>query len=162
MRLLKWFKEEILSILPAVIYFFIAFTIFYLTFGWMQDQELRHLTTFPRVIIGAIIVGKVMLVADTMPLMTIFRDRPMIFGIIWKTAVYYTFALCFQLCEQIIPLIVRAGNILAGWHQWVVAVWWARFVTIQVWLVVLFLTFEFFRALVRLIGPDKFRRSLFG
>ena len=55
-NLLKWIKKEIISVLPAVVYFFFAINLFNLTFGWVLQEAGSHLITFPRIIIISIII----------------------------------------------------------------------------------------------------------
>jgi len=162
-RIARRLKHNLLEILPAVIYFFIVFSLFYLTFGWMVGEATgRQIMSFSRIIIGSLIIGKVMFVAGKLPFLNIFAGKPLVYSTVWKTSVYYIFALLFQVIEQMVPNIVKYKDVGIAWQYYVGHIWWPRFVTVQVWIVVLFFIFVMFQEFSTIIGRDKLRQIFIG
>lgn len=160
--LLKRIKKEIMHILPAVTYFFIAINLFNQTFGRMLQEAGSHLIDFPRIVIFSIIVGKVILTADALPFLNRFSHRPLIYGIFWKTAIYSCFGFIFTMLERLVPLLFKYKDFNIAWQYMPHNVSWPRFCTGQIWMVILFLLFVVFHELVRGVGRDKLRKLLFG
>ena len=147
----------------AVLYFFFAMNLFNLTFGWMMQREAgRWLLTFPRIIISSIIIGKIMLIADALPFLNRFSNRPLIYNTIWKTSIYSFFGLLFLTAERLVPFFFRYKGADIAWQHMVKDTSWPRFCTSQIWLVVLFFLFVLFREFAGVIGKDKLRRIFFG
>ena len=161
-RILKWMKKETLSILPAVFYFFCAINLFNMTFGWMLEVSGQKLLTFPRIIISSLIIGKIMLVADVLPILNIFSGKPLIYNTLWKTSIYSFFGILVFSAERFVPVIFKYGGTDTVWQHIVEDTPWARFCTAQVWLVVLFLLFVIFRELGGALGKGKLRQIFFG
>ena len=162
MRIIKWIKEETLHVLPAVLYFFIAGSLFRLTFGWMMQDKGIHLVAFSGTIIGAIIIGKVMLVINATPLLNIFSNRPLIYNTIWKTAIYFIFTFLFRTLEHLVPFITQYKDIAIAWQHMMDAVWWARFWTVQTWILILLLIFVLSQEIIKGVGLDKLRKMFLG
>ena len=162
-KILKRIREEIRRVMPAVIYFFLAFTLFKLTFG----QWLAHLgvqaTSFFGIIVSSLIVGKVMLIVDHLPLLNnAFSDKPLVYNTLWKTTVYSFASFLFRVAEHLIPLARKYGGIKAGWDQLLSEVVWPRFWTIQVWFFILFLIFVVNQRVVEHVGWERLRKLFFG
>jgi len=161
-KILKWMKDETRSILPAVLYFFFAINLFKMTFGWMLAANGITLITFSRIVITSIIIGKVMLVADVMPFLNKFSNKPLIYNTVWKTSVYSFFGFLFLLIEQLIPPFLKYHDLGAAWQRMLGDIYWPRFWTAHIWLVVLFLIFVICREFTGVIGTEKVRKIFFG
>lgn len=161
-RLVKWIKKEIGSVFPAVLYFFFAISLFKVTFGWMLEARGETLITFSRIIISSIIIGKVMLVADVMPFLNRFSNKPLIYNTVWKTAIYSLFGFLFMLMEHFIPGLLKHHNLSAAWQYTLSDTTWPRFWTAHIWLVILFLVFVVCREFIVALGEDKVRKMFFG
>ena len=162
LRIVKWIKKETLHILPAVLYFFIAGNLFCLTFGWMLKEEGVRLANFSSTVIGAIIIGKVILVVDATPLLNMFSNRPLIYNTIWKTTIYFLFTFFFRTIEHLVPFMMKYKGPAIAWQHMMSEVWWARFWTIQTWMLILLLIFVLSQELVTGVGLDKLRKMFFG
>jgi hypothetical protein len=155
-------KQEIRQTFPAVIYFFLAINLFNYTFGWIMREGGLRLISFPHTVIASVIIGKVILVADTLPFLNIFSDRPLAYGILWKTAIYSFFGFLFTMLERLAPLLFRHKDINIAWQDMLQSISLPRFCTEQVWMVILFLLFVVFHEVVKGVGKDKLRKLLFG
>ncbi len=156
-------KKKFLEILPAVLYFFFAMTLFKLTFGWMMRAEGGpELMTFTRIIIVSLVIGKIMLIADAMPFLNKFSTRPLIYNTVWKTSIYSLFGFLFIFLEKFFHFVFKYHNWGTSWLRMMDETPWPRFWTAQIWLVLLFLFFVVFRELHIALGKGKMREIFFG
>jgi len=161
-RATKWLKKEFFHILPAVLYFFIAFNIFYMTFGWIFRALGLPFISYIRTVIGALIIGKVMLVADKLPFLNIFSRRPLIYSTAWKTSIYFLFTFLFRMLEHLVPFVVKYKDLDVAWRHLIDEIWWPRFWTVQIWLAVLLLLFVVSQEVIKAVGREKIREMFFG
>nr|HPM42450.1 hypothetical protein [Candidatus Omnitrophota bacterium] len=153
--ILKKIHEEFWRIIPAVIYFFFAFSLFNLTFGmWLKEMGLR-IWSFTGVVIAALIVGKVMLIVDSIPFLNIFSNKPLIYSTVWKSLVYTFVSFLIRLLEKFIPLLRQGLDIGSAWARLIEGVLWPRFWTIQIWCFILFLVFVVNQELIKGIGWER-------
>lgn len=161
MKIFGRIGKEIRNIFPAIVYFFLAMSLFNLTFGWLLKEAGSRLMTFPRIIIISIIIGKIMLVADVMPFLNRFPNRPLIYNTVWKTSIYSFFGFLFLVVEKLVPFFFKY-DFQSAWQHMVADTSWPRLIVAQIWLVMLFLFFVLFRELTIAIGKDKLQRLFFG
>ena len=60
-------KHEFLEVLPPTIFFFLAFNIIWLTSALMLQQYGLDTWALTKATVGALVVGKVVLIADKLP-----------------------------------------------------------------------------------------------
>jgi hypothetical protein len=109
-----------------------------------------------------LVVGKVVLIADKLPFINRFPDKPLFYNVGWKTAIYVTAALLFRYVEHLVGAMGPHGGFLgANAYIWSEIVW-PRFWAVQIWLVVLFLAYCAMRELVRVVGRPRVLHMFFG
>jgi hypothetical protein len=161
-KLLAFIKHEFLEVLPPTIFFFLAFNIIWLTSALMLQQYGIDRWALTKATVGALVVGKVVLIADKLPFINQFPDKPLIYNVGWKTAIYVTAAMAFRYVEHVVAFInPQTGFFAANAHLWSEIVW-PRFWAVQIWLVVLFLAYCAMRELVRVVGRDRVLHMFFG
>jgi hypothetical protein len=96
-----------------------------------------HVSALAGATIGALLVAKVVLIADMLPAVNRFPEKPLIYNVVWKTLIYVVGALVVHYLEHLIPVWWRLGNVVAASRQVVEEVVWPHFWVIQLWLVVL-------------------------
>lgn len=161
-RLLEWIKKETLHVLPAVIYFFAAFLLFDMTFGVMMEKGGFHRVPFHILVISALIIGKVMMVVDNLPIINAFPGKPLIYNTVWKTFVYSFFWYVARVTEEAIPFISKYKSPEIILQHMVGEIWWPRFWSMQIWALVLFFFFVVWQEMVRAIGQQRLREMFFG
>ncbi len=161
-RVSEWMKKEFKIIFPAVLYFFLAINLFKLTFGWIMHGMGQEFITFPRTVIFSLIIGKIMLVVESLPFLNKFSGRPLIYTTLWKTFIYSSFGILFLYIEKLAPLLIKYKDISIAWGEMLSSIIWPRFISSQVWLVVLFLIFVVSREFVQAVGREKFYKIFFG
>jgi hypothetical protein len=154
MKLFEKIKQEFLLILPPTIFFFFAFILLVITRRLIQREYGIPLTGFSVAVIGALVVGKVVLIADNLPVMNKFPDKPLLYNIAWKSSVYFLATFVVRYIEHVLPFVREYGIMDANRHL-LAEVVWPYFWIIQLWLAVLFFFYCSVRELIRVIGREK-------
>ncbi len=112
---------------------------------------------------GALIVGKVVLVADKMPFLRRFDYAPLAYPILFKTVVYTALVGVARLIEALIHFLL-AGGVLGGGRfvEHVLGEFsWSRFIATQMWIFILFLVWVTANEVNSLIGDGELFRIFF-
>jgi hypothetical protein len=161
-KILRTIKHEVLEVIPPTIFFFISFCLLILTRNLIARQYGIPLASFTEAAVGALIVGKVVLIADKFSFVNKFPQKPLLYNVVWKTLIYVLAAMVVRYVEHLIKFAQQYGGVGEGnLHLWNEMVW-PRFWLIQMWLSVLFLIFCAFRELVRVIGREQIIRIFLG
>ena len=68
---------------------------------------------------AALLVAKIVLITDKFPFVNRFPDKPLIYNVVWKTAIYVAASLLVHYLEHLIPAWWRMGAFLpAARHLW--------------------------------------------
>lgn len=155
MKLIHTLKHEFLEIIPPTVFFLVAFTLILATQRLILREYGIPLTGFGMAVIGALLVGKVVLIVDKLPFVNKFPDKPLLYNTLWKTFIYFLAALFVRYLEHVIKLSIREGSFVEGNRLLMDEIIWPHFWLIQMWLVVLFFVYCALRELVRAIGREK-------
>ena len=155
-------KEEFLALLPPTIYFFVALHIIALMRLLMVKATGITPLTSASVLVAALVLGKSVLLADMLPAINRFPDKPLIYNVAWKTLIYTVVALIIHYLEHLYDYAREAGGIVAGNEKMLATIIWPHFWAVQILLVVLIVLYCVMHELVRLIGRDRFVRMFFG
>ncbi|HYZ42201.1 MAG TPA: hypothetical protein VE687_16500, partial [Stellaceae bacterium] len=87
-KILEKLKEEFFAILPPTIFFFIALHIVTLIRVLMaRGSHFVPLSTMS-IAVAALILGKAVLIADMLPPINRYPNKPLAYNIAWKTVIY--------------------------------------------------------------------------
>lgn len=137
-KVTAWLEEEIIEVILPAIFFFIAFHIITITRALMLEQYGIKVTTVASAAISALVVAKVVLIADMLPFINRFPGKPLIYNTVWKTFIYILAALLVRFLEHWLPLLWKHASVgEATRHLWQ-QVQWPHFWAIHMWLLVLF------------------------
>ena len=160
-RVFDWWLAQVKHVLPPTIFFFVGFNLIL----WTKDLILREhnieFSGFVVATLAALLVGKAVLVTDNLPLMRRFDGRPLIQPILFKTAIYWWCILVVRLAEELIYFLVGGGAISEFPTSLIEHFSWPRFLSIQIWLMVLFLVYVTAHELNTLFGDGELRRLFF-
>src|SRR4029450_11728875 len=81
-------KEEFEALLPPTIFFFVALHMVALIRVLMLKGTGIVLGTSVSVTLMALILGKAVLLADMLPFINRYPTKPLIYNVVWKTAIY--------------------------------------------------------------------------
>lgn len=160
--LMKKIKHEIMEIIPPTVFFFVAIGLLILTKRLMLKQYGIEFADFGAAIVGALIIAKVVLIADYFPFINKFPDKPLIYNVVWKTVIYVLAAFVVRLGEHFIPIVIKYGNFQEAATHLLDDVVWPQFWIIYIWLSVLLFVYCSLRELIRAIGKDQVVRLFFG
>jgi hypothetical protein len=155
-------KEEFLKIIPPTVFFFIALSLVAIIRVLMVKGTGLPVSTPIQIAVAALILGKAVLIADMLPLINRYPDKPLAYNVVWKTVIYVLLAMLLHYLERLIDFSREAGGIVAGNQKLLAEIVWPHFWAIQIVLVVLIFTYCVLHELVRLIGPAKAWAMFFG
>jgi hypothetical protein len=161
-KILEKLKEEFFAILPPTIFFFIALHIVTLIRVLMaRGSHFVPLSTMS-IAVAALILGKAVLIADMLPPINRYPNKPLAYNIAWKTVIYLLMATLIHYVERLIDFSRQAGGLAAGNAKLFTEIVWPHFWAIQIILFMLILVYCTAHELVRVIGKEKMPRLFFG
>jgi hypothetical protein len=161
-KLVHSIKHLVHEMIPPTVFFFVAFQLLAFTRSLMLKRYDIEVTTFLAATIGALVAAKVVVLADLLPFINRFPDRPLIYNIAWKTPIYFAAAFTVRYLEELFHYYRQHGDLLSANQHLLDEVIWTRFWAIQIWLTVLLLVYCVQSELVRVLGRDRMRELFFG
>ncbi len=161
-KIFSTIQHEFINVLPPTIFFFVAFNVISITKALMLREHGIDFTGFATATVGALLVGKVVLVADKLPFINRFPEKPLIYNVAWKTIIYILAVFVVRYLEHLIPFVREFGDLGAAHQHLLDEVVWSRFWSIQIWLLVLFFAYAALHEMVLFIGRDEVIRMFIG
>jgi hypothetical protein len=155
-------KEEFLAMIPPTIFFFFTLGLVAVVRMLMTKGTGLPISTPIQVAVGALILGKAVLIADMLPIINRYPDKPLAYNVAWKTTIYVLAALVIHYLERLADFWKDAGGFVAGNEKLLAEMVWPHFWAIQIILVVLIFNYCVMHELARAIGPSKLRQMFFG
>lgn len=155
-------KEEFWEVLPPTIFFFVALHVIAFIRVLMNRGTGIEVASSGSILVGALILGKAVLIADMLPAINRFPEKPLIYNVAWKTVIYLVIAAIIHYVERLIEFWRQAGGLVAGNAKLLAEMVWPHFWAVQIVLLVLILMYCTTRELVRVIGREKVMRTFFG
>jgi hypothetical protein len=155
-------RHEILEAVPPFIYFFLAFHLVAVIRALMQQEYGIQPGTVMNATIAALVVAKVVLLADLLPVVNRFPDKPLVYNIVWKTLIYQAAAIGVAYLERLWDAWSEAGSLAAANAQMLEAVIWPHFWAVQILMLVLFLQYCTLREFARAMGGRRMRALFLG
>ncbi len=157
----QFLRREFLELLPPTIFFFIAIGLLMLTKRLILQNYGIGFSDFAAVLIGALIVGKVVLLADCFKSVDRYPDKPLIYNVIWKTAIYLIAATVVRIGEEVVPQLLH-GTVAGTFQHLREGIVWPHFWVIHLWLGVLLFVYCALRELIRALGKERVFQMFFG
>jgi hypothetical protein len=155
-------QEEFKALLPPALFFFVMLhLVAFIRVLMLKGTGIAASTPW-QVTLSALILGKAVLVADLLPFINRYPDKPLIYNIAWKTTMYVLVAMLLHYLERLVDFWKEAGSLVAGNQKLLAEIVWPHFWAIQILLVVLILMYCTMHELVRVLGRDKVLDMLFG
>ena len=159
---MKKLKEEFFKLLPPMIFFFIALHIVAFIHALMLKKTGIAPSSSVSIAVAALILGKAVLIADILPFINRFPDKPLIYNVAWKTVIYWFISVAIHYVERLIEFWRHAGSFGAANQKLLAEIVWPHFWAIQIILFVLIAMYCTVHELVRVIGKEKVTRIFFG
>jgi len=148
-------------VLPPTIFFFVGFNLVLWTKRMILQEQQIEFSGFIVATMAALVVGKAVLVTDHLPFMRRFEGAPLIQPILFKATIYSICVFVVKVGERLVEFL-RAGGALADFPRELIDRFsLPRFLTIQVWLMVLFLVYVTIHELNSLFGDGELYRLFF-
>ena len=155
-------KEEFFALLPPTIFFFVALHIVaFVRVLMLKETGISPLGSVS-VAVASLILGKAVLLADMLPMINRFPNKPLIYNVAWKTLIYLVMSALIHYIERLIEFWRQAGGLVAGNEKLLSEMVWPHFWAIQIILFVLIAIYCTMHELVRVIGREKVLRIFFG
>jgi hypothetical protein len=161
-KLAEKLKEELLALLPPTVFFFIALHILGLVRALMVEGTGLQAISSAQIAVGSLILGKAVLLADLLPAINRYPEKPLAYNVAWKTVIYFIIATLIHYAERLVESWKQAGSLAAANEKLLAEIVWPHFWAIQIILIVLILNYCVMRELSRLIGPSRMVRMFFG
>jgi len=161
-RLSAKIREELLEILPPTIFFFVALHLVAFIRVLMLEGTGLAPATSVSITVAALILGKAVVIADLLPFINRFPEKPLLYNVAWKTAIYLVVAGVVHYLERLVDFWREAGGLVAGNEKLLAEIVWPHFWAIQIFLFVLILMYCTLHEFARVIGGDKVKRMFFG
>ncbi len=159
---MKKLKEEFFKLLPPTIFFFVALHIVaFVRVLMLKGTGISPVSTIS-IAIAALILGKAVLLADLLPMVNRFPNKPLIYNVAWKTLIYLVMATLIHYVERLIDFWRQTGGFVAGNRKLLAEIVWPHFWAVQIILFVLIAMYCMMHELVRVIGKEKAMRIFFG
>jgi len=161
-KIFEKLKEEFFAILPPTIFFFVALHIVtFIRVLMAKSSHLEPLST-ASIAVASLILGKAVLIADMLPPINRYPNKPLAYNIAWKTAIYLLMATLIHYLERLIDFSRQAGGIIPGNEKMLSEIVWPHYWAVQIILLMLILVYCTAHELVRVIGREKMLRLFFG
>jgi hypothetical protein len=155
-------KEELLAVLPPTLFFFVALHICALIRTLMARAAGIQPSSTISIAVAALILGKAVLIADMLPVVNRYPEKPLIYPVVWKTGLYMLVASLIHFVERLIDFARQAGGVAAGLEMLREQIVWPHFWAVQIVLFMLILMYCTMRELGRVIGRERVVRLFFG
>ena len=155
-------KHEFAEIIPPTLYFFVILHVVAFIRVLMTEGNGIAITTSASVAVAALILGKAVLIANALPFINRFPEKPLIWNVCWKTLLYCVVALLIHYLEHLYEYWKTAPGFAAANHELLAHIVWPHFWAIQILLALLILAYTLVSELARVMGRSEVKTMFFG
>lgn len=155
-------KKEIGKLLPPTLFFFFTLHLVALLRMLMIEDTKLGLGSSLSITVAALILGKAVLVADMLPWINRYPNKPLIYNVAWKTSVYFFMSMFIHYVERVFDFWKNSEGFIAGNEKIYTNIVWNHFWAIEILIFVLILSYCIIREFSRAIGERKAYQIFFG
>jgi hypothetical protein len=160
-HLIGFIFNEVEEALPAIVFFTIGFNLIELTTHLVLDVYHVQFANYVVATLGALLVGKAVLLANALPFFRRLDTAPLIQPILFKTVIYWMVVALLRLLERVIEY-GKGGGGLSGIPEYLELHFnWHQFFAVQIWIFTPFLVYTTAAELNALIGNGEIKRILY-
>jgi len=161
-KLSEKLKEEFFAMVPPTIFFLITLSLVALVRVLMLKGTGIPVSAPAQVAVGSLVLGKAVLIADMLPVINRYPDKPLAYNVVWKTVIYVLAAIVIHYLERLVDFWKEAGGFVAGNEKLLAEMVWPHFWAIQLVLVVLIFNYCLLHEFARVMGPKRLQQMFFG
>ena len=109
-KLFEKIKEEFVAMLSPTIFFFISLQLVAVIRVLMLKGTGIAVSSRWQTTIAALILAKAVLIADLMPFINLYPQKPLIYNVAWKTAIYLLIATLLHYTERLVEFWKATGS----------------------------------------------------
>src|SRR5258705_6253920 len=132
-------KAEFKELLPPAIFFFVILHLVAILRVLMLEGTGIVLGTSASITVAALILAKAVLIADLLPFINRYPDRPLAYNVAWKTTIYVLIAMVLHYLERLFDFWREAGGLIARKQEMLAEIVLPQFLGIPILLVVMIL-----------------------
>jgi len=155
-------EEEFLALLPPTAFFFVSLHLVWFIRVLMVGDTPFSVATSATVTVGALVLGKAVLIADLLPFINRFPGKPLAYNIAWKTAIYLVASGILHYLERLVEAWRKAGGLVPANELLLSEMVWPHFWALQLVLLLLILIYCTTVEVIRVVGGERVRRMVFG
>jgi hypothetical protein len=160
-RVLHWVREEVRKVRAGFLFFAGMFSLIVVTehiLGRTGSEVV--IPGFARAIIGGLIAAKVMLIVDALPFTERYQGRPLVYAILWKSALYFLMSQVLAFLEPLARTLFHGRGLAAAYEAGVDRFREPRTWVIALWVAFMILAFVTGRELSRALGTGTVRKMI--
>lgn len=154
-------REEILKLLPPTIYFLAGLTLITIIRMLMLEGTGLPLSTPVEIFLAALIMGKAVLLADMIPFINRYPDKPLIYNVVWKTVIYMVVATLLHYVERLIHFWRETGSFAAANQALRERMIWPHFWAVEIVIALLVIIYCTITELSRALGANNMHAIFF-
>lgn len=154
-------RRELRALVPVTVFFFLSFQLLALTEALILREYVVRTPAFLGATLTALVMAKVVLIADKLPGVNRFPHKPLAYNVVWKTAIYFGAALVVRYVEHLVRFWRRTGDFAEANRRLFDEIVWTHFAGVQIWLLVLITVYCAARELARAVGRERIIRLYF-
>src|SRR5215831_12817052 len=99
-KILEKLKEEFFAVLPPTIFFFVALHIVtFIRVLMARGSHFEPLSTIS-IAVASLILGKAVLIADMLPAINRYPNKPLVYNVAWKSTIYLVVSMGIHYLER--------------------------------------------------------------
>jgi hypothetical protein len=154
--------HEAREALPPTLFFFVGFNFIVFTTNLLLADYSVAVSSFMLATLGALVVGKAVLVANAIPHIRRYDRAPLLRPILFKTVFYSVIVVLARFLERFFHFSVIERNSLSDFPAYLTTTFsWHRFAAVNLWIMVLFLIYVTASEVAHLFGRGELWRLFF-
>jgi hypothetical protein len=155
-------RHEFEEMIPPTVYFFIVFHLVAAIRVLLNKDDGIDVSTTVSLAVAALILGKAVLIANHLPFINRFPEKPLIWNVSWKTMIYVLLAVLLHYLERLFEAWKITKSIAAATEKLLAETFWPHFWAIQILLTVLVVVYCVISEVDRALGEKRLKKMFFG
>jgi hypothetical protein len=155
-------RHELHAMIAPTVYFFVVLHLVALIRALMNRDTGIDLGSTASIAVAALVLGKSVLIADALPFINQFPERPLVWNVCWKLLLYWLVALVIHYLEHLYDAWKTAPGLAAANHKLLAEIVWPHFWAVQILLTILVLVYCVATELARVVGRGELKTMFFG